>query len=194
MSRVFDGSSAIVGDTSIDLVGVTNWTITVWFKVSAFVAEAVMVGRADFVGSAGFQFGVNVLGTGQVRVYLVDSFFEVIDSASTYATDAWHLVVFRRSGDTLNLRVDGVQQGTTNTFTDTQSCTAPLKLGASGDATTHHDTFTGKLSRVAIWVGTTLTDVQADALLTASPDSISPGPNFYCISAVDEVVDYGSGA
>lgn len=196
MSRLLDQSGSpqyITGDTSVDLVNVATWTIAVWVKWSGS-SGGIIVARANPTTDV-WQFAVDVKSDGKIEAFVVGTFFFIATSLTAITPDEWHLVVFRRLGggfNTLDLRVDGVQASTTGVGdeSDTRTTTDPLIIGAWNDFGGLLD---GKVSRVAIWLGTALDDTDADALLTASPDTLSTAPTFYAIGPVNELVDYGTG-
>jgi hypothetical protein len=155
-SGSFPGSSWIETPDSADFtVGSGDFTIDSWFNVQGGAGtDRYLTGQMSAAGtnsSASFDIHLTTSNTLTFETY-VGSTLTAVTSTTTFTAAGWHHVAAVRTGNTLKLFIDGVQEGGNVAQTGTLNDSAnKLSIGRVGEFTTQ--TFNGFIDEFRLSVG-----------------------------------------
>lgn len=139
-SGYFDGSGDYIDtpDHADWAMGSGDFTIDFWFRRDGGLgAHRGFIGNAD-MGLSDYGFIIRISSDNlMVAIALIGGSSESITGTTAVGDDAtWHHVAFVRTGDTLKLFLDGVQEGGDNACSGSMTDSAqPLNVGRVGPAT-----------------------------------------------------------
>ena len=159
-SGLFDGTGdwISVGDDSRFTLGSSDFTFDLWFNCN--VAGGTTECIAGQVASSGLasttSFGIERHTTNVMRAYVSDGAANTVVTGTTQFTNAvntgWHHLAFVRTGNTLKLFIDGVQEGGNVSFSvAVNDSSNNLRIGAFGEVTTNP--WTGWLDEFRLSIG-----------------------------------------
>ena len=133
-----------------------NFTISAWIKTRDFSADGMIVAKKEEFG-AGYY--MDITFGGEFNAVFDDSLMFVEATSTTFVNDdAWHHLVAVRSGDDLEIYIDGVQDGSgMGSGIGSTANTANLIIGKSDHSMDSF--FNGLIDQVIIF-NTTLTSAE----------------------------------
>lgn len=161
-------------DTTFSLTG-NNWTISLWAYPTDVAGGAATYGRGVACYTSGDKLGdwqMGVLPNGAVRCAHWTANGAVLTGAHTtsstglVADNAWHHLVFRRSGGTYTIWVNGASQAFADATTATGWTALDFRLGEiyDGSASYFHQ---GRLDLAGVWAARALSDSDIATLYNA---------------------------
>lgn len=157
--------------------GTGPFSFMVWFKTSASRRETLLQ-RFNYDGTGVVEHGylLHVLADGKLRAVASTNGSNLcgVDSLAAVNNGQWHQAIAVRSGATVRLYLDGVDQGgpapfSTGSVADTNA-TEPLRLGHPGELTAITNYFSGQLDTLIFWNrALSAAEVQP---LSAEPDAM----------------------
>jgi len=147
-SGYFDGSSYLSVPNSTDFdFGTGDFTWEAWIRTTVNVNYQGIVG--SYLSNSA-TWGVHTNSSGTITYFVSGT---TIFSGSTTVTDgAWHHIAIARSGTSLRLFVDGVQDGSTQTDSTSIVNSTEVRIGSLSSGLPRY--FTGDISNVRIIKGT----------------------------------------
>ncbi len=153
-SGYFDGGDylQIPSSTEFDF-GTGDFTIEAWVRPTAFSADKVIVSRyTTWASAVAYYLGVRA-GSPNILIFRAGNSVPItINGNTALATNAWVHVAAVRAGGVTSMYVGGVGQSATHTGSVSLSGTAPVRVGASNEATPS-EYVTGYLQDVRITKG-----------------------------------------
>lgn len=134
--KVASGGGASTPDSADFALGTNNFTVECFFKCNASLASGFLALTAQWNGTpAQSSFILLRLDTGQIAATVYDASSGTTVTGTTIFTDAlntgWHHAALVRTGNTLKLFIDGVQEGGDVSFSASISNSSlSLRVGA----------------------------------------------------------------
>lgn len=152
-SGFFNGSSYLStpDSSAFDLTG--DFTFEAWVYPTVFGAQNQII--TQWSGSPlAFQF--KIVSSRLVMNLSIGGTITTTGTSTTVVLNQWQHVAATRSGSTVRLFVNGVQDATTGTASGTASGTATIVVGATGAIGSLVEYFTGYISNLRLLNGTAL--------------------------------------
>lgn len=157
-SGVFDGTLDFLttSDSADFTLGSGDWTIDTWFNWAAGTGTSRFIcGQSNVDGAATTRVAELLLSSSNtiVGIVFVGGTSTQVNGTSTFTTTGWHHAAFVRTGNTLKLFVDGVQEGGDVSMSGTINDSAnAYGVGCLGEYTLN--CFYGYISEFRLSVGT----------------------------------------
>jgi hypothetical protein len=149
-SNYFDGSSYLSVPDSTDFdFGTGDFTWEAWIRTTVNVNYQSVIG--SYLSNSA-TWGIHTNSSGTITYFTAGT---TIYTGSTVVTDGeWHHIAISRSGTSIRLFVDGVQDGSTGTNSTNIANSAEVRIGSFNIGDFRY--FTGYISNVRVIKGTAL--------------------------------------
>src|SRR5574341_108462 len=192
---LFDGTGDYIDTTDhADFsLGSGDFTIDFWFnRAGGDGTGRLIAGQSDSAGSvASTSFTARLHTTNVVLCQVSDgAALTSVTGTTTFTATGWHHVAFVRTGNTLRMFVDGVQEGGDVAFSATvNNSTNKFAVGRLGELTTN--TWNGSIDEFRLSIGTARWTANFTPPTSAYGVELGIGAGAYIVSGQNIGLAYG---
>ena len=134
-----------------------DFTVEAWVYPTSLGAERIIISQWFGGTTANTAFTIDFQSTNKVRaIFSSGGTMATINSSSTYTANAWYHISAVRSGSTITLYVNGLNEGTVTLSGAINNIAYPLYIGALNNQGALASPFVGYISNARILKGTAL--------------------------------------